>query len=493
MDGTHRHSRPGSRMRSTRRRRPAFGAPAGFFGEGGSIPFMGMLGDRFPAAQFVVTGALVPGSNAHGPDEFLHLPTARRVTECIARLLGAHVASPADRADRASDRLLRRPHRRASRGRCRRRPAVHQPEPALGFGVVVADDLVATAAHTVEGPLRELRVDGVRRRSSPSTPAPTSPCSRCRMSTLNPPSCRTGAPSSATLLTPGAEQPVELVSTGPLVVHDTTAGVRHERLVHRISPAVASGTSGAPLVDDRNRVLGIVVLSEPADDVAYAVTARRVGRPSSRSVRLSVLTGSGGVPRLRSPQRAYPWGGFMRRSFSRFLVPVAVVALAVSACTSDDDDGAAEPSLPGATEAPDDTSDDAIAADDTAADTTTGDTEGTTADSAEEVQTGESILDTVIANDVVRCGATTPSLGSASSTRQVSTSASTSTSAGSSPPPCSATPPRSSSSTSPPRTASPRCSPARSTCSCATPRGRPAVTAASRRRSSSRTSTTVRG
>jgi acetylornithine deacetylase/succinyl-diaminopimelate desuccinylase-like protein len=72
----------------------AFGQPARTFGEGGSIPFMGMLGERFPAAQFVVTGALVPGSNAHGPNEFLHLPTARRVTECIARLLGAHAGSP---------------------------------------------------------------------------------------------------------------------------------------------------------------------------------------------------------------------------------------------------------------------------------------------------------------------------------------------------------------------------------------------------------------
>jgi acetylornithine deacetylase/succinyl-diaminopimelate desuccinylase-like protein len=72
----------------------AFGAPHRSFGEGGSIPFMGMLGARFPNAQFVVTGALVPGSNAHGPDEFLHLPTARRVTECIARLLGAHASSP---------------------------------------------------------------------------------------------------------------------------------------------------------------------------------------------------------------------------------------------------------------------------------------------------------------------------------------------------------------------------------------------------------------
>ena len=72
----------------------AFGQSARTFGEGGSIPFMGLLGERFPAAQFVVTGVLVPGSNAHGPNEFLHLPTARRVTECVARLLGAHASSP---------------------------------------------------------------------------------------------------------------------------------------------------------------------------------------------------------------------------------------------------------------------------------------------------------------------------------------------------------------------------------------------------------------
>jgi acetylornithine deacetylase/succinyl-diaminopimelate desuccinylase-like protein len=68
----------------------AFGQPARTIGEGGTIPFMGMLGALFPAAQFVVTGVLVPGSNAHGPNEFLHLPTARRVTECVALLLAAH-------------------------------------------------------------------------------------------------------------------------------------------------------------------------------------------------------------------------------------------------------------------------------------------------------------------------------------------------------------------------------------------------------------------
>ena len=44
----------------------------------------------FPAAQFVITGALGPGSNAHGPNEFLHVPTARRLTECLTHVLAAH-------------------------------------------------------------------------------------------------------------------------------------------------------------------------------------------------------------------------------------------------------------------------------------------------------------------------------------------------------------------------------------------------------------------
>jgi acetylornithine deacetylase/succinyl-diaminopimelate desuccinylase-like protein len=68
----------------------AFGQPARMFGEGGSIPFMGMLGERFPAAQFVITGVLGPDANAHGPNEYLHVPTARRVTHAIAELLDAH-------------------------------------------------------------------------------------------------------------------------------------------------------------------------------------------------------------------------------------------------------------------------------------------------------------------------------------------------------------------------------------------------------------------
>ena len=67
-----------------------FGNPTRAFGEGGTIPFMGMLGKMFPDAQFVITGVLGPGSNAHGPNEFLDLGAARKITGCITRILGEH-------------------------------------------------------------------------------------------------------------------------------------------------------------------------------------------------------------------------------------------------------------------------------------------------------------------------------------------------------------------------------------------------------------------
>ena len=67
-----------------------FGQPAMFQGTGGSIPFMAMLGERYPHAQFLITGVLGPGSNAHGPNEFLHVPTGIRVTACVAHVLAAH-------------------------------------------------------------------------------------------------------------------------------------------------------------------------------------------------------------------------------------------------------------------------------------------------------------------------------------------------------------------------------------------------------------------
>ncbi len=71
----------------------AFGRPPAYMGEGGSSPFMAMLGAKFPDAQFVVTGVLGPHSNAHGPNEFLHLPTAKRISAVIAQVLADHLAA----------------------------------------------------------------------------------------------------------------------------------------------------------------------------------------------------------------------------------------------------------------------------------------------------------------------------------------------------------------------------------------------------------------
>ena len=65
----------------------AFGKPAAYLGEGGSIPFMGMLGAKFPNAQIVVTGVLGPKSHAHGPNEFLHVPYAKKLTAAVAMLV----------------------------------------------------------------------------------------------------------------------------------------------------------------------------------------------------------------------------------------------------------------------------------------------------------------------------------------------------------------------------------------------------------------------
>ena len=56
-------------------------------GEGGTIPFMAMLGKQFPEAQFVITGVLGPQSNAHGPNEFLHIPFAKNLTCCISSII----------------------------------------------------------------------------------------------------------------------------------------------------------------------------------------------------------------------------------------------------------------------------------------------------------------------------------------------------------------------------------------------------------------------
>jgi len=67
--------------------RAAFGRPAAWIGEGGTIPFMNMLGGRFPDAQFLITGVLGPKSNAHGPNEFLHIDCVKKLSVAVASIV----------------------------------------------------------------------------------------------------------------------------------------------------------------------------------------------------------------------------------------------------------------------------------------------------------------------------------------------------------------------------------------------------------------------
>ena len=66
-----------------------FGAPCGTMGQGGTIPLMGMLSKGFPKAQMMVCGVLGPKSNAHGPNEFLHVPYAKKLTAAVAQVMAS--------------------------------------------------------------------------------------------------------------------------------------------------------------------------------------------------------------------------------------------------------------------------------------------------------------------------------------------------------------------------------------------------------------------
>jgi acetylornithine deacetylase/succinyl-diaminopimelate desuccinylase-like protein len=66
-----------------------YGAPCGTIGQGGTIPLMSLLQRSFPAAQMMVCGVLGPKSNAHGPNEFLHVPYGKKLTAAVAQVMAA--------------------------------------------------------------------------------------------------------------------------------------------------------------------------------------------------------------------------------------------------------------------------------------------------------------------------------------------------------------------------------------------------------------------
>ena len=89
----------GSRTALNAPRQAHFGASCGYIGQGGTIPLMNMLSQGFPKAQMMVCGVLGPKSNAHGPNEFLHVPYAKKLTAAVAQVIaamaGAQTASDA--------------------------------------------------------------------------------------------------------------------------------------------------------------------------------------------------------------------------------------------------------------------------------------------------------------------------------------------------------------------------------------------------------------
>ena len=168
-----------------------------------------------------------------------------------------------------------------------------RPTRDRGLGVVVGSGLVATAAHTVDGPRRELTVDeaparivAIDARTDLALLAVDVPGPVAELSL--------DAPARAALATLAGRREVEITRTGRLVVHDVTAGARHERQVHTFTPGVAAGTSGAPLVDEDARLLGIVVLANGSDGTAYAVTAAELARLLARAGDSAVRAGCPG-------------------------------------------------------------------------------------------------------------------------------------------------------------------------------------------------------
>ena len=75
-----------------------FGADCGYIGQGGTIPLMNLLSQGFPTAQMMVCGVLGPKSNAHGPNEFLHVPYAKKLTAAVAQVIAAMPVAQSEEA-----------------------------------------------------------------------------------------------------------------------------------------------------------------------------------------------------------------------------------------------------------------------------------------------------------------------------------------------------------------------------------------------------------
>ena len=151
-----------------------------------------------------------------------------------------------------------------------------QPNRFHGVGVVVGDDLVVTAGHTVEGDLRALTVDGeparvvlIDRRTDLAILSGDAPADE-------PPTAAATVPGSARLLGSDGERSVDIDRKVTLVVEHATDRATYRREVVVFDPGVVDGESGSPIVDAAGRLVGIVIADQEGEGIA--VTADEISR-----------------------------------------------------------------------------------------------------------------------------------------------------------------------------------------------------------------------
>ncbi len=171
-----------------------------------------------------------------------------------------------------------------------------RPQPRFGVGTLVADGVVLTAAHVVDGELRRLEVDGVAASvvaSSPATdlalvasdgaPAAAVRDARGWFDTIEHTAPVTVvAPAAVTIVGADASRPTAVERVVTLRVDDVSAGVVHERRALEMGVLVEPGDSGSPVIDDAGRLIGVVTLRRPGTESSYATRVPAVADHARR-------------------------------------------------------------------------------------------------------------------------------------------------------------------------------------------------------------------
>ncbi len=165
-----------------------------------------------------------------------------------------------------------------------------QPNRFHGVGIVVGDDLVLTAGHTVEGELRELTVDGEPARVVTIDRRTDLAIVSSEVPTASSPTLQPVVPDDGRLLGPEGPRNVDIDRQVTLVVEHATDQATYRRDVVIFTPGVVDGDSGSPIVDDAGRLVGVVIADQEGEGIAVTAAeisqaARsddRVGRPGVR-------------------------------------------------------------------------------------------------------------------------------------------------------------------------------------------------------------------